>query len=302
MPYVSHCELCSGKGSGGYAQLEQIASAAYYSSPASTYSFSAGSNYSNHNSASGYSAKSSSYSSNLEYAVFSSEISPKENPEINHFSNNKNYSPKDKNIYFHGYLACPKLNQSYTSASPFVLQGIDTKFIGDVAEIAEHIEDAFRKVTGEEFPDDILLHVCSREKLKEFHHGFSSSWNDGIAGFSVNRKINFQKSEIFVCQGELSNVIATIGHEIGHCISAPLNNVRDEEAKAFAFEFAWIKAISDNNIAELKGCFSINNPAKNNVHDKAFDFVNNMIKNGTDALSLCFKIISREMTFKGDCS
>jgi hypothetical protein len=281
-PYISHCELCSGKGSGGYAPLEQIAS---------SYSFSADSNY---NSASGYSAKSSSYSPNLEYAVFSSEISQKENQEINHFSNN--YNQKNKNIYFHGYLASPKLNQSYTSSSPFVLQDIETKFIGDVNEISEHIEDAFAKVTGESFPDDIIIHVCSKDKLKEFHKEFSSSWNDGIAGFSVNRKNSFQKSEIFVCRGELADVIATIGHEIGHCISAPLDNIRDEEAKAFAFEFAWVKVINDNNIAELKGCFNIHNPAKNNIHDKAFEFVNDIIKDGTDSLSLCFKIINKELS------
>jgi hypothetical protein len=314
-PYISHCELCSGKGQGGYAPLEQIASSASScSNPSSSYSFSAGSSYagnsdySSHGSASGYSAGNSS-SPNLEYAVFSSEISQKQNSEISHlsdkinsFSNsyNQNNNSKNNDIYFHGYLNSRNLNQSYASSSPFVLQNIETRFIGDVNEISEHIEDAFEKVTGESFPDDVIIHVCSKNKMKEFHSEFSSSWSDGIAGFSVNRKNSFQRSEIFVCRGELADVMATIGHELGHCISAPLDNMRDEEAKAFAFEFAWVKAIDKNNIAELKGCFNIRAPAKNNIHDRAFELVNNFIKNGADALSICFRLINKEITAKGD--
>jgi hypothetical protein len=290
MSYISHCELCTGKGSGGYAPLEQIASASSYSSA----SYSDSSGYSSSPAVS-YSMKNQGYSSNLEYAVFNSEISAAK--EISSGLSHPDYRKKK---YFQGYLTNSRLTQSYSSNSPFILQDIETKFIGDVKDISEHIEDSFRKVTGESFPDDLIIHVCSRQKLKEFHNGFSSSWNEGITGFAVNRKKHGLKSEIFVCQGELANVLATIGHEIGHCISAPLDNLRDEEAKAFAFEFAWLKAINDNNIAELKGCFSMNDPAKNNVHDKAFEFVFDAVRNGADSLKLCFGLAGGDIKAGSD--
>jgi hypothetical protein len=64
----------------------------------------------------------------------------------------------------------------------------------------------------------------------------------------------------------------TIGHEIGHVMSYTLQNERDEEAKAFAFSMAWMHAIRKNNIAGIANCVNPN-PAKNGVHDIAFEFV-----------------------------
>ncbi|MBW2992238.1 hypothetical protein KY345_03410 [Candidatus Woesearchaeota archaeon] len=248
--------------------------------------------FSGYSSQSGYSSpQTSSYSSNLEYTISHSEIeTPK---EINFNPVETNYRQKK---YFESYLNNSKLNQTYTNNSPFLLQNTETRFIGDIADISDHIEEAFRKTTGEQFPDDILIHVCSKEKLREFHSEFGGIWSDGINGFSINRKKSGLKSEIFVCQGQLSNVIATLGHEIGHCISVPLETPRDEEAKAFAFEFAWVKAINKENIANLRGCFNISNPAKNNIHDIAFSFVHDLIKDGAEAIKLCFKLISKEIS------
>jgi hypothetical protein len=288
--YVSNCELCSGKGAGGYMPLEQIVSDY---SHASSYSSSGSLNYDSQVSYSMISGPGKKYSSNLEYAVSNSEVQQEKSRTSAEPKNSYN-----KKIYFHGYLTNSKINSSYASDNNFALQDIDTKFIGDAKEIAEHVENAFRNVIGEEFPEDIAIHICSRDRLKEFNNEFGGRWNNGIVGFSVNRKKSGLKSEIFVCQGELANVMATIGHEIGHCISAPLENIRDEEAKAFAFEFAWIKTIDDNNIAGLKGCFNLANPAKNNVHDKAFEFVDSMIKKGAEAIKLCFMIIQKELSTK----
>ena len=250
------------------------------------------SSYSSHS----YSSHSyQSRSSNLEYAVSNSEIAKTRDIEFNPIQTN--YKQKR---YLEGYLTNSKLSQSYFTNSPFLLQSIETKFIGDVKDISEHIEKAFRIITGEEFPDDISIHVCSKERLKEFHNEVGGSWSNGISGFAVNRKKSGQRSEIFVCQGELANAIATIGHEIGHCISAPLDNARDEEAKAFAFEFAWVKSINDNNIAGLRGCFNLANPAKNNVHDAAFSFVHGLVKRGIDAVKLCFGLINKELSVGSD--
>lgn len=281
MSYLSNCEMCTGIGSEGYAPLESIASG--YNSSGS------------YGSSSGYSAASGSdYSSSLEYTVSASEVAQPKDMDFNPIKTN--YKQKK---YFESYLTNSKLTRSYGETPNFVLQNIETKFIGDVAEISEQIEDAFTKVTGESLPDDIIIHVCSKERLRQFHSEFGGLWSDGINGFAVNKKISGQKSEIFVAQGQLSNVIATLGHEIGHCISAPLDCVRDEEAKAFAFEFAWVKAINDNNIGGLRGCFNLLNPAKNNIHNIAFDFVHKLIQDGAEAVKICFKLISKELTVGG---
>lgn len=252
-------------------------------------------NYSSLNSMlSSYSAGYSSQSG-LEYTISNSEIAEAKEIEFNPLESG--YKQKK---YFDGYLTNSKLTRTYNTNSPFVLQDIETKFVGDVAEISDYVEKAFRKVTGEEFPDDIIIHVCSKEKLREFHQHFGGAWNNGINGFAVNRKKSGLKSEIFVAQGQLSNIMATLGHEIGHCLSVPLDNMRDEEAKAFAFEFAWVKIVDENNIAGLKGCFNLNHPAKNNIHDKAFSFVSQLVQKGADAIKVCFRLISGELSLGGE--
>jgi len=277
MSYLASCEMCTGKGSGGYAPLETIAS---------NYSSVSSSGYSSIS----YLGQNISYSPSLEYKIHASESAPTK--EVNHNFFSTGYK---KSRYDQGYLMQPKITRSYSGAANFVMQGIETRFVGDVDDISGYIDDAFIEVMGESLPDDIVIHVCSKERLREFNSGFGGFWSDGINGFAVNRKESGLKSEIFVAKGQLADVIATIGHEIGHCISAPLGSARDEEAKAFAFESAWISAINRKNIAGLRGCFNIMDPAKNNVHDAAFIFVDDMIGNGLNAIDICFKLMKGEL-------
>ena len=99
--------------------------------------------------------------------------------------------------------------------------------------------------------------------------------NPGVRGLSINRKAEGLISDIFVLEDELDRVMLTIGHEIGHVLTTSLRDKRDEEAKAFAFELAWLQTIHKFNILGLKECMNINmlNPAVNGLHNTALGLV-----------------------------
>ena len=147
-----------------------------------------------------------------------------------------------------------------------------TAFVGDAAEIADFIREAFAKTMQKELPGDISITVSSRQLLQRIHPQFL---NSGIVGLSLNR--GSSGSEVFVVAGNLDEVMLVIGHELGHVLTLPMANGQAEEAKAFAFEMAWASAIFLHDIAGLRS--SINEaalsmkPAQNGLHDIAFAFV-----------------------------
>ena len=94
--------------------------------------------------------------------------------------------------------------------------------------------------------------------------------------------------------------MVTIGHEIGHVVAPTLRNKHDEEAKAFAFEFAWVKAIRENNIGALADCLRETIPADNGLHNVAFGFVLDFMKKGKDALELHLDLVRGYYSFNFD--
>lgn len=172
------------------------------------------------------------------------------------------------------------------------------QFIGSEEDIKDYVSEAFQKTMGKDLPDDIVIRVVSAEELKDLHNDFSKgdpSWSPGIQGFSINRR-GFGQSLIFVKENDLDRLLITIGHEIGHVIKFPLTEKLDEEAKAFAFEMAWIKSLYDHNIANLRD--SINPdpmPAKNGLHDVAFGFVKSLLLKGADAFDIFTGLMRNEI-------
>jgi hypothetical protein len=156
-----------------------------------------------------------------------------------------------------------------------------TQFVGASADVQEHINKTFTKITGRPFPQNIQVTICSKENLRKFHNG---SWSDGILGFSLNRQ-GQGMNEIFVKENNLDVLMLTIGHEIGHVMSKSLPNAHDEEAKAFAFELAWVDTMIEHNIAGLADCFHPA-PAKNGLHDVAFAFVQHLLTSGKKAIDI----------------
>lgn len=168
-----------------------------------------------------------------------------------------------------------------------------TQFIGTTKEVEKYIHKAFEKITGEKFPESIKVTICSEEELAKHHKG---QWNSNILGFSRNKQ-GHGINEVFIKENQLDVLMLTIGHEIGHVMSPTLNNAHDEEAKAFAFELAWIDCIIYNNIAGLSNAF---NPgaAKNGLHDVALNYVEYLIRNGKTALQVFTDLVSGRTSIK----
>ena len=161
-----------------------------------------------------------------------------------------------------------------------------TQFVNCADDIRQHIEEAFTAVTGNSLPTDISISICSRDELKRIFTGCGSEWQEGIMGFAINRKASGHPSEIFVRENELDHLMLTIGHEIGHIMSIPLKDARDEEAKAFAFSMVWMEKIKENDIAGLGMSFCMDSPANNGLHDVAFSFVRQLMQAGKSALDV----------------
>ena len=162
-----------------------------------------------------------------------------------------------------------------------------TIFVGDVELIQAYIEEAFEATTGKSLTElNAVIDVVPKEKFKKLFKEFGGTWSEGVQGFSINKEDKGQ-SIIVVKENDLDQVMITVGHEIGHVMAHRLGTKVDEEAKAFAFELAWIDALYNNNIANLKASINIHpEPAHNGVHDKAFNFVKKLILFGAQPLDI----------------
>ena len=169
----------------------------------------------------------------------------------------------------------------YFTADSFLAPGSTAKFVGDAAEIANDIKEAFRATTGEPLPADIQITVLNDTKFHQAHLAHSATTSDNVLGFSLNsngRGVN----QVFVRAMPLDKLMLTVGHEIGHVLTPTLANAHDEEAKAFAFSLAWMEAIKQYNIAGI-GANIIPEPAHNGLHDIAFSFVQKLVRAGATA-------------------
>ncbi len=166
------------------------------------------------------------------------------------------------------------------------------QFVGEAEDIACYVREAFRETTGENLPEGITFRVCSAKEMRRIHASLGSVWSPSILGFSVNRS-GSGASEIFVLENFLDELLVVLGHELGHVLSAPLPTARDEEAKAFAFQAAWLHTLKESNIAGLGASFvSQFSPAKNGLHDVASAFVGRMLAAGKKALALYRELVA----------
>ncbi len=184
------------------------------------------------------------------------------------------------------YLTKPQ--QNYFVTEHFLTHLLPTEFVNDASLLEEPAKEAFRKTTGKELPKNISIHLCSEKELQTAHERNGGRWSASIMGFSINRGLK-GISEVFVKKGMLDEVMITLGHEIGHIISPTLNDVRDEEAKAFAFSIAWMRTIVENNIVGLNNAINPN-PAKNGIHDAGLEFVQEQLKNKMSAFDVFLQL------------
>lgn len=181
-------------------------------------------------------------------------------------------------------------NKKYISATAFLSPDRpNTPVVQEESEIMPYVKETFEKLTGKPFPEDKLkLHVLD-DKAFEKAHG-KEKFGPGIMGFALNRQ-GRGTDEVFVRKTHLDHMMLTIGHEIGHVMSPTLPDNRDEEAKAFAFSVAWMETIKKHNIAGI-GNAVLPNPARNGLHDVAYEYLLELIEKGNGALHLFRELAS----------
>ncbi len=175
-----------------------------------------------------------------------------------------------------------------------------TPIVNDLGDVQQVVDEAFAKVTGQQFPRD-MIHI-SILPVEDFvrTQPMKNSHNGTVVGYSLNR-YGKGASTIVIKQDHLDAVLLTIGHEIGHVMSPTLPDARDEEAKAHAFSIAWMEAIRLNNIAGLSPNIRLN-PARNGLHDVALDFVNFLRWRGSSALDVFKTLAAGLQTMAGGLS
>lgn len=218
---------------------------------------------------------------------------------IQHFSNAKiEYKPNTKVSYdipfSKNYEAKPSTTYTHISVNDFLNPDRPvTQFVGKSEEIKHYIEEAFEKTTGEKLPQHIMIRIVTKEEMKTLHEKNKGVWSEGIMGFAVNKEL----PEIFIRENHLDALMLTIGHELGHVFTKSLASQHNEEAKAFAFEIAWIKAMIEHNIAGLKYSFRLDfKPAKNGLHDVAFSFVKKCLEKGKKAIDVYWELVKGLLT------
>lgn len=158
-------------------------------------------------------------------------------------------------------------------------------FVGKAEEIKEFVEEAFQTIFSRPFPNDIKISVCEEKDFRKL------APHPGILGLSINRSKEGLLSEILVKNDFLARVLLTVGHELGHVLTGPLDNPQDEEAKAYAFSLAWMKCIKENNIANLKEAIVTEIPAENGIHNIGFALVGKLMNAGKGAWEVYLEII-----------
>lgn len=172
----------------------------------------------------------------------------------------------------------------------FLQPGKEGKFIGKAEEIRPYVEEAFRQMGNEPFPADIILSVLDEKAFRKI------APHPGTVGLSINRKPYGLLSEIFVLNGSLGRVLLTIGHELGHALSLPLEKPHDEEAKAYAFSLAWMNVVKEHNIAGLRRALVLEHPAENGLHNVAFAFVQQQLQQDHNPQEIHSALIRGELS------
>lgn len=183
-------------------------------------------------------------------------------------------------------------------ASIFLAQhSTEARNINSIGEIKEHVETCFEETTGFPFPDDISIEILESEEFKRTATNLGNGFVKGTTGFSLNSN-GHGMNKIYILNGPLDRVMLVIGHELGHVLTPTLKERHDEEAKAFAFEMAWAKAIHENNIANL--AFNINPqlPARNGLHDVSHMFIVQMSRIEKNAMKIYNKMTNGLLQIK----
>lgn len=171
----------------------------------------------------------------------------------------------------------------------FLKPGKEGIFVGQAEEVREFVEEAFEQIFSKKFPNNIKISVLNEQEFRKL------APSPNTIGLSLNRSRGGLLSEIFILNDMLGRVMLTIGHELGHVLTATLSNSHHEEAKAYAFSLVWMKVIRERNIANLGDAIVLEHPAENGLHNIAFDFVHKLLKD-KDIEEIYSELIQEEVS------
>ena len=172
----------------------------------------------------------------------------------------------------------------------FLKPGKGGKFVGKAEEVREFVEEAFYHLVHQPFPEDIKISICDEREFRLL------APHPSTIGLSLNRRQQGLLSEIFVLNDSLGRIMLTIGHELGHVLTATLDSKHDEEAKAYAFSLAWMNVIKEHDIAGLGDALMLENPAQNGLHDVAFEFIHMLLKEGKTVVQIYQGLIQQTLS------
>ena len=229
--------------------------------------------------------KNNFYAINNLYPSFPFEKASYELEKAHYELGKKHYElERSKNIDF--FITSDFLNQ-------FVLPSAVLEIENE--EIINLTKEIFFSLLNFDLLKDIKISILNEWDFKKNYVKLVGQWHPGILGFSINR-CGFGISEIFVLKSDAIRTLLVIGHEIGHVLTPTLENHLNEEAKAFAFGLAWARKIKEKNIFNLS--INLGEPAKNGLHNAAFNWVIDKIVSGFEPLKLYEALIKGEINVK----
>jgi hypothetical protein len=167
------------------------------------------------------------------------------------------------------------------------------RFVQTESEVQDLVNEIFISLTGRKL-DNAVIKVCKGNESELIKQGF----RPGVLGLAINNEM--LPGIILVRNDFLDRMIVTIGHEIGHILSPSLNDIRSEEAKAFAFELAWVRKIKELNFGNLGSNLVLPAPAVNGVHDVALHFVMTKISEGKEPFDIHSELVTGSLKFNHD--
>ena len=187
------------------------------------------------------------------------------------------------------YLLPTKHNEEFVAEDFLLDDRPRTEFITDEnsRKALDATKEVFELITEESFPTNIIIQIVDEATFLTIHPEKDS--HSETLGFSINRQ-GKGLNEIVVKQDNIDRLMLTIGHEVGHVMSKSLPNQVDEEAKAFSFSLAWMEKIVEHNILGLSSCINPN-PARNGLHNVAFDFVARLMQTGKNAIDVFKELV-----------
>lgn len=186
-------------------------------------------------------------------------------------------------------------------------------------EITNHVKKTYDLLLGRSctislvspnsfYLDDFRFFLQDKEIFDKYKLNFFPD-DPNIDGYALRdpQKFKFSyrketKGQAFLKKVNFTSLLCNFSHELGHMIPPYLDDLVSEEARAYAFEYAWCEVIKRHDIGKVGGKimdYALRYPDKDKfpLHYKAIEFVKSYLENGTDPLNLFWRLTFKLNSF-----